>query len=309
MKIKAPFLQLIRLPNLVFIIITQVLFQYCIFYPIYKNIPAGDALQFFLLVIASVFIAAAGYIINDYFDINIDLINKPDKMIIGKLIGRRSALMWHLLLSISGIILTAIAVDPFSRWYLVIANTISVILLWVYSARFKKDILIGNFIISLLTAWTIVIIFLSKFSLTDALDTTSYEQIKFFRFTILYAGFAFIISLIREAIKDIEDREGDQKYGCTTMPIIWGITTTKVYIAIWLTILITVLIIIQFYVLQFKWWIGVVYCILFIIMPLIYLFRKLLVAQTVQDYHSLSTLTKGIMLTGILSMIIFYIYL
>lgn len=310
MKLTAAFFKLVRLPNLIFIVLTQTLFQFCIYYPVYKGaVPEGDLLQFILLVLASVFIAAAGNIINDYFDINIDIINKPDKVLLGKIISRRWALAWHLILSIAGVLLTAIAVNPFARWYIVFANIACVILLWLYSARFKKDVLIGNIIVSVLTAWTILIIFFSKHSFADAFNDVDIRQLKLFRFAILYAGFAFIISLIREAVKDIEDMAGDAKYGCRTMPISWGVNATKVYVAVWLTILIIMLLVIQFYILQFKWWLAVIYSVIFIIMPLLNIFRRLPVAASTTDYNRLSSLTKGVMLTGILSMILFYIYL
>lgn len=308
-QLLSPFLKLIRLPNLIFVVLTQVLFQFCIYYPIYNgNITSGDTLQFILLVLASVFIAAGGYIINDYFDINIDMINKPGKTVLGNRLSRRWALAWHLILSTLSIILTAIAVNPFERWYIVFANIGAVILLWFYSARFKKDAIIGNVIVAILTAWTIMIIFLSKYSLADAFRDVSYEQVRFFRFAILYSGFAFVISLIREAVKDIEDMPGDAKFGCKTMPILWGINATKVYVAVWLTIIIATLVIIQVYVMQFRWWLAVFYCIIFIIVPLLYTFKKLLTASSTKDFRELSNLSKLVMLTGILSMLFFYIY-
>ncbi len=305
-----PFLKLIRWPNLVFIILTQVLFEFCIYRSIYAyNIPVHNTLQFVLLVAASVFIAAAGYIINDYFDINIDLVNKPTKMVLMKKLNRRWALVWHLGLSTLGVLCTAFAVNFFSRWYLVFANIICVFLLWFYSARFKKDLLIGNFVVSLLTAWSILIIFFSKYSFQNAFENIDGGQVRLFRFAMLYAGFAFIISLVREAIKDIEDLPGDEKFGCKTMPIIWGVNATKVYITVWLTMLIVMLVVVQFYILQFGWWIAVAYCLLFIILPLLLVFKKLLAAQSTTDYRQLSNYTKAIMLTGILSMLLFTIYL
>ena len=237
------------------------------------------------------------------------MVNKPGKTVLGSQLNRRWALAWHLILSTLGIVLTTIAVNPVSRWYIVFANISSVILLWFYSARFKKDAVIGNVIVAVLTAWTIMIIFLSKYSLVDAFNDVSYEQVRFFRFALLYSGFALIISLIREAIKDIEDMPGDAKFGCRTMPIIWGTNATKVYIAVWLTIIIVVLVVIQVYVMQFRWWLAVVYCILFIIAPLLYIYRKLFSATNTKHYHQLSNLTKLVMFTGILSMIFFYIYL
>ncbi|MCH5721212.1 UbiA prenyltransferase family protein [Niabella hibiscisoli] len=77
----------------------------------------------------------------------------------------------------------------------------------------------------------------------------------------------------------------------------------------WLTILIIMLLVIQFYVLQFRWWWAVVYCFVAIVVPLLFIFTKLIKAQSTSDYHQLSSHTKMVMLTGILSMLLFYIYL
>ena len=310
MRLIAAFLKMIRLPNLFFIALTQILFQYCIYYPLYKgSVPLNDTLNFIFLVIASVCIAAAGYSINDYFDINIDEVNKPQQMVVDKVIHRRWAIAWHFILSILGLIFTALALPILQKWYLILANIFCVALLWFYSTSFKRKLLIGNIIISLLTAWTIMIIFFSKVSLADAFGIGGGSHYKFFRIAILYASFAFISSLIREAIKDMEDMPGDQKYGCRTMPIVWGVNVTKTYTAIWLVVLIAVLIGVQIYVLQFKWWLPVIYSIVLIILPLLLIFYKLFSAKEPRDFYLLSRWIKLVMLTGILSMIFFYFYL
>ncbi len=310
MRLIAAFLRLVRLPNLFFIALSQVLFQFCIYQTLYKGaIPEGDTFRFILLVLASLLIAAAGYIINDYFDINIDEVNKPHRMVVDKLISRRWAIAWHFMLSTSGIILTVLAVPFLQKWYLILANVLCVALLWFYSTNFKRSLLTGNIVISLLTAWTILIIFFSKVDLADAFGAGDSNQTKFFRLTILYAGFAFIVSLIREAIKDMEDMPGDSKYGCHTMPIVWGVNATKVYAAVWLVVLIAVLVILQVYVLQFKWWLAVAYSVPAIIFPLMLILFKLRKSVSTKDFHKLSTMMKLVMLTGILSMIFFYYYL
>ena len=309
MRLLGAFLKLVRFPNLIFIALTQVLFQFCIYNPIYNvTIPQTNLVQFILLVVASLLIAGGGYIINDYFDINIDQVNKPEKLVVDKIIRRRWAIVWHLVLSFMGILCTALAL-PFHKWYLVLANILCVSLLWFYSTTFKKNLLVGNIVIAILVAWSILIFFFSKLSIADAFGSENPANFKFFRFAFLYAGFAFIISLIREAIKDIEDREGDAKYGCRTMPIVWGVSATKVYIAVWLIVLLAAIIIIQVYILQFQWWWVVVYSVFFIIVPLVLLFAKLFPATTQKQFHQLSNLAKLSMLTGILSMLMFRIYL
>ncbi|HUR64851.1 MAG TPA: geranylgeranylglycerol-phosphate geranylgeranyltransferase [Chitinophagaceae bacterium] len=310
MRLIAAFFKLVRLPNLIFMALTQALFQFCIYYTLYKGaIPSGDLSRFIMLVLASLFIAAAGYIINDYFDINIDEVNKPRRMVVDKVIHRRWAIAWHFMLSASGVLLTVLALPFLQKWYLILANIFCVAMLWLYSTNFKKQLLTGNLVISLLTAWTILIIFFSKVDLAAAFGSGDTHQTKFFRLTILYAGFAFIISLIREAIKDMEDMTGDARYGCRTMPIVWGVNATKVYVAVWLIVLIAVLIILQVYVLQFKWWLAVAYSIPAIIFPLLIILFKLRKSVTPANYHGLSVLTKLVMFTGILSMIFFYYYL
>ncbi|TMI72111.1 MAG: ubiquinone biosynthesis protein UbiA [Bacteroidetes bacterium] len=310
MRLAAAFLKLVRLPNLLFIALSQVLFQFCVYYPLYREtLPRHDLSHFIFLVLASLFIAAAGYIINDYFDINIDEINKPDKMVVDKLIHRRWAIAWHFILSFTGLVFTVLALPVLGKWYLILANIACVALLWFYSTNFKKSLLIGNIVISLLTAWAILIIFFSKVSPVNAIELGNHAQPKFFRLAFLYAGFAFICSLIREAIKDIEDIKGDERYGSRSMPIAWGINASKVYIAVWMIVLIVILITLMIYILQFRWWGLVAYGVLVIIVPLVLMFRKLFKASTAADYHSLSTGIKLVMLVGILSMIFFHFYL
>lgn len=304
MSLIIAFLKLLRWPNLIFIILTQWLFYYCIYLPLFQ-IPQPFLLTW--LIIGSVCIAGAGYIINDYFDLNIDKINKPGKNVLNTVINRRWAIVWHMLLSVAGIVATALAVG-LGKWYLIMANIFCVLLLWFYSTSLKRELLIGNFVISLLAAWTVLILFFSQVSFVEAFNTTNYNTLKFFRLAFLYGGFAFIISLIREAIKDVEDREGDAQYGCRTLPIYAGLRTTKVYISIWIIVLIAALIILQLYILQFGWFFAVLYSILLIIIPLIYLLLQLRKANSIKDFRKLSGLTKTIMLSGILSMIFFRLY-
>ncbi len=310
MRLTVAFGRMIRLPNLFFIALTQVLFQYGIYYPLYKgSIPANDGLHFIFLVFASVCIAAAGYIINDYFDINIDEVNKPHRMVLDKFIKRRWAIAWHFMLSTAGLILTLLAIPFLQKWYLILANILCVALLWFYSTSFKRKLLIGNVVIAILIAWTIMVIFYSKVSLADAFGMGEGSHYKFFRLACLYAGFAFISSLIREAIKDMEDMPGDLKYGCRTMPVVWGLNSTKVYIAVWLIVLLALLIIVEVYILQFRWWIPIIYGLVMIILPLLYIFSKLFTASSTNDFHRLSSWTKAVMVAGILSMIFFRFYL
>lgn len=300
----AAFLKLIRWPNLFFIILTQFLFYYCIYLPLYG---AAHNRQMAWIIAASVLIAAAGYIINDYFDLNIDQINKPQKNVFAGKLNRRWAIIWHLLLNILGVVATVFAVG-LHRWYLVLANVGAIVFLWFYSTSYKRKLLIGNILISVLTAWTILIVF---FMLTDAgqaVDGTDVHAPKFFRASFLYAGFAFISSLIREAIKDCEDLVGDARYGCRTLPIVAGIRGTNIYISVWIVVLISALVVLQVYVVPYRWWWAIGYSVVFVIAPLVLLLIDQAKASRPEDFARLSGIAKLIMLAGILSMVFFRIY-
>ncbi len=285
------------------------LFEYCIYARIFVEDPHHFK-GFILLLLASVLIAAAGYIINDYFDLNIDQINKPSKVVVNSVINRRWVIFWHMCLSLLGIYCTIFALPLAQFWHLILANMFSVVFLWIYSTSLKKQLLIGNILISLLTAWVIGILYFSKYPLSNFSNSeNSYQQnVRFFRLSVLYAAFAFIISLIREVIKDMEDVEGDRKYGCRTMPIVWGINVSKVFVSVWLIVLMATLVILQLYVIQLGWWLSVLYCIILILSPLFYVFKKLYRAQTASDFHHLSVVIKVVMLSGILSMLFFRFY-
>lgn len=317
MKSILAFLKLVRIPNLVIIALTQLLFFYALINPLFTSHPtlysSFTKTHFVLLIISSVLIAAGGNIINDYFDLNIDEINKPQKKIIDKLIKRRWAIVFHIALSIAGILL-GFYIDYFSSiFWLGFSNTLCALLLFAYSISLKKKLLVGNVLISLLTAWVILICFFCYFRSLECVDCNPIqwksELHRFLRISILYSGFAFIISIIREAVKDMEDMDGDAKYGCKTIPIVWGIPASKVFVAVWLVVLIGMLCVVQFYVFQFGWVWSAVYCILLIIAPLIWLLKKLFEAQLPPDYHKLSIVIKLVMVSGLLSMLFFKVYI
>ncbi|MDQ6757831.1 MAG: geranylgeranylglycerol-phosphate geranylgeranyltransferase [Bacteroidota bacterium] len=310
MNLPSAFLKLIRWPNLFFIVLTQLLFYYCVLPFVYKNLLPSVFLSpniFFLLVTASICIAAAGYIINDYFDLNIDMVNKPSQLIIEKYINRRWAIVLHLCFSFIGFLISCYVGYKLRNIYIPFFNLTAIVTLWFYSTTFKKKLLIGNFLISLLTAWVILVLTVAEYKSINI--EKGFLIPRLLKVSFLYAGFAFIISLIREVIKDMEDMQGDTKYNCKTMPIVWGIQVSKVFSGVWLAVLIGAVVILQFYVMQLGWWLSAVYSILLIIIPLLWILRRLYQAQVTADYHKLSNTVKLVMLTGILSMIFFRIYL
>ena len=308
MKLAKAFLQLIRWPNLVFIALTQCLFYFCVFesFIIFPGYGQRNLL-FYLLVAASVFIAAAGYIINDYFDLHIDSINKPKKVIVDRVIKRRWAIIWHFVLSAAGLLLSLIISYKTGSWIIVLVNIFCVILLWFYSTTFKKKLLSGNIIIAALTAWVIIVVYFFAGANIGIWQHSSnaFDARRFFKFCMLYAGFAFIVSLIREAVKDMEDMDGDAKYNCKTMPIVWGVPSAKVFTAVWLIVCIGAVAIVQLYAWQSGWWWITAYSIILIVLPMIFILKKLHEASLPADYHKLSSQIKYVMLAGILSMLFF----
>lgn len=303
---------MIRVLNLLFIVLTQALFQYFIVVPMFRMqevSPAIQPLSFFLLCLSSVLIAAAGYIINDYFDLSIDKINKPDRIVVERIIKRRWAILWHWVFSFAGVILGFYVGWRVGAFWLGFANLGCVVALWLYSTTFKKRLLVGNILISLLTAWVVLVIgFVTHYRIARHPDIYGYVLAsKLLRFTFLYAGFAFIICLVREVVKDIEDMHGDAKYGCRTMPIVWGVHVSKLFAGTWLAVLTAALLIVFAYILQFRWWLNAIYCLVFIVIPLMVILKKLYAADTTASFHNLSNWIKVVMFTGILSMVFFYL--
>jgi 4-hydroxybenzoate polyprenyltransferase len=185
-------------------------------------------------------------------------------------------------------------------------NFLCVVLLWFYSTNFKKKILVGNVIISLLTAWVVLVLYVSEVDVVRLQEPVYREVLKrIFKLAILYGGFAFIISLIREAVKDMEDIQGDEKYGCRTMPIVWGIPTTKVFAGVWLIVLLLAVGVVLVYGIMLGWYLATAYGFFLIALPLIIVLRQLYQAVSMKDFHRVSTYIKVIILTGILSIAFF----
>jgi 4-hydroxybenzoate polyprenyltransferase len=235
--------------------------------------------RFFLLATSTGLIAAAGYIINDYYDIKIDLVNKPERVVIGQGITRRYAILLHSVLSFIGV-----AIGLTLDWRIGLINFVSVFLLWWYSNDLKRQPFIGNLVVALLTAMAILIV--------DALYRTGNYLI------FIYASFAFFMTLIREIIKDMEDLKGDDTFGCRTLPIIWGIRKTKflIYIIIFSFAATVICLNIIFGNLPLY------YFLIFLFIPLLWLLIALLRADTKKDFTMLSSFCKMILLLGVLSM-------
>ena len=276
----AGFFQLVRLPNLLIIILTQYLIRiFLVNHAANWKAYLVDYQQF-ILTSSTVFIAAGGYIINDYFDVKIDLINKPKAVIIGRLIRRRYAIILHQILNFFGIFLAI-----FLSWKIVLINILAYSCLWFYASRFKKVAFVGNFLVAMLTAASLI-------SMAVFYDEND-------KMINIYALFAFSITLIREIIKDMEDIRGDARYGCRTLPIIWGLRRTKTLLYFFIFSFV-ILLFSMTYSLDNQRLMIIFACLIPLI---IFMSIKLYRADKKRDFGYLSNLCKIIMLIGILSMI------
>ncbi|QJW92393.1 geranylgeranylglycerol-phosphate geranylgeranyltransferase [Spirosoma taeanense] len=274
------FLRLIRVQNLLIVVLTQFLARIFLVGPKAEWPLILVDPTIWLLSLSTVCIAAAGYIINDYFDIKIDLINKPQRVVIGRYLKRRVAMGTHQLLNVIGCLIGLYL----SKWVFV-ADVVSVSLLWFYSAQFKRQPVIGNVVISLLTALSLIVLAVYYRQNADML--------------LIYALFSFGISLVREIIKDMQDVRGDARFGCRTLPIVWGLRRTK-YL---LYVLIALFIMSMFLIADALGNPRLGWIFLILLIPITWLTYRLVYADTRRDFGYLSTLCKLIMLMGVLSMI------
>jgi 4-hydroxybenzoate polyprenyltransferase len=308
------FFRLIRLPNLLMVALTQYLMRYAVMEPLLGL--SGVELQmshfnFFLLSLSTVMIAAAGYIINDYFDLKIDRINRPDKVVVDISIKRRVAIGAHIVISLIGITLGFYVGLQVGLYKLAILHFISSGLLWYYSTDFKSQVLSGNIIIAFLAALVPLIVPLYEIPLLNQ----EYREILLetgqdFNFLLKFVGgfslFAFLLTMAREIIKDIEDKKGDSTYGLKTLPIVFGAKKAKITAIIFIVATIVLLALIQNMQFMASDLISFIYILIAIEFPLFFLIFKLMKAQTQEDFHFASLFTKMIMLTGILYSVVVY---
>jgi 4-hydroxybenzoate polyprenyltransferase len=308
------YLKIIRIPNLLIIILTQYLLRICVigtFYGLNATSPALSQFDFALLVLSTLLIAAGGYVINDYNDIEVDKINKPGKVIIGKSLSSNSSFLYYWILTMAGVVIgfyLSFTVQYFMLGFIFVAIAM---MLWFYSAQYKKTAFWGNFVIALLSAMVVLIVWLFEFFALRANPINYTEAMKQLELigsiVAAYAVFAFLVSLIRELVKDIEDMEGDKASGYKTLPVWAGINPTKSVAAIVTCFTILLLALSQFYLykmnLMFVFW----YLLIAVQSLLFFQLYNLIKAKKKEDYHFLSNTAKIIMVAGILSMQLFYI--
>jgi 4-hydroxybenzoate polyprenyltransferase len=294
---------MLRVPNLLIIALTFLLLRYLVFMPVYNAysiIPGMGSWHYLLMITSTILIAAAGYISNDYFDVVTDKVNKPDKQYIGRQITAGMALATALLLSFSALVF-AIWLSVFMQsWLPAVLLLLALTVAWLYALNLKKSLLWGNIAVACMSAGTVIMVWLIE----SQVSQVSGEAFRIISSIIAAISiFAFLLSLLREIVKDIEDMDGDQLIHCKSLPIVKGIPFTKTILRFLTLLTILFLIIAQVYLVQFSRIIAVVWLLICVEIPLLYFMKSLKVAQLKTDYHKLSSLLKWIMLGGIGSII------
>lgn len=309
------FLQLVRWQNLLLIFLTLYLLRYFVFlayfYKTNLSIVLSD-LHFFILALSTIFIAAGGNVINDYFDQKIDFINRPHKIIIGKIFTRQFSLVLHFILTFMGIILGVFVSIKYNLYlhsfiFIIIAG-----LLWFYSTTYKYQFLTGNLIVSFITSFVIILPIVFDFPLISKKYGSLLDALGFniSKITFLFTGFftcSFFLNFSREIVKDIIDIKGDKVYECKTVPIVLGIKKTKLILVILL--LFAIISYIFFFRSVFSNAIILCYSLIFIILPCILLIIKTIKSNQNKDYRLISSTIKIILFNGLLlTLLLRYLY-
>lgn len=297
------FFKLIRYQNLLMLAFMQLLFRYGFLK--LQNIPlALSNFQFVLLVLSTVLIAAAGYIINNVYDQETDTINKPNNVVVGSKISENEAYTIYAILNCIGVgigfyLSNVIERPSFASIFILIAAT-----LYIYSTSLKRMLIIGNIVVAFLLSFSVIII--GVFDLFPATyDANQLLMGSLFLILLDYALFAFMINFIREIVKDLEDFNGDKELQMNTLPIYFGKEkTTKIVFALSFIPILLVLFYINNYLLKYHLFPSIAYTLVFVLAPLIFFTIKIWNAKNKNDYKTLSKFLKWILFFGIISIVI-----
>jgi 4-hydroxybenzoate polyprenyltransferase len=305
-----PWLQIIRPVNLVLLMLTQYCIDWFILQPNFTKygiVFTLNEFQFFLLVLSTSLICAAGYIINDYFDVKIDAVNKPEKQIITKSIAPNTAFNVYLLLNGIGLALGVYLSIVIDYWKLITVFVIVIALLYFYSSTFKKMAFWGNLIVALLAAFSVIIVMLFEPSLYRLARPGDYYAAGLcIDYIIGISFFAFALTMVREIIKDIEDMDGDRRFGANTFPVVYGKSAAVIVASLFIIFTIAGLFSLSPSVLSDFSQIYLYY-IAAVSLVLVFTGFKLWTAATKKEFGLLSNLIKITMVIGLGLMFLYYI--
>ncbi len=293
------YLNLIRYKNLLIIAITQYLVKYSLI-DSYGYISVLSDFEFALGVLSTLLMAAGGYAINDYFDVNVDRINKSKTQVVGESIKRSTALAVHLLGTGLSIAIGWYLVYVTGWWILGIINPLFAVLLWFYSTHFKKMFVVGNLLIAGTTAFTAIVVVV-LFCLAGSIKSPFQENLLV---AYVYTGFAFLASWIREIIKDLEDHVGDSAMGYDTLAINFGMEKAVKFTFVLSFLMLALILFFGF--IEFNGSVlALGYILILLVLPQTYFMMKLRKAKSIAQFKFLSRLSKAIMIAGVLSLPVF----
>ena len=289
-----------RWKNILMILLIQCLFKYVLFQKFYLQISL-DYFHFTLLAISISAVAIAGYIINDINDVKADIINKPEKLFVDKKLTRITAQNLFIGFNAVGLIIGMYLSYHIGHTSYFIIFVFTSLLLYKYAKILKKKILAGNLMVSFIVLFCILM--LAVFDIAPATNGYNLEdQLVIIRIFLLFGGFGFFFTFLREVIKDFEDSEGDKAINAKSFPIVLGENKTKIILYVLSTVMVFALVFICYEVFHENIYLSL-YLLGLVLLPLLYFIWKLSKASSKKDYHDLSAMLKIIMLFGILSML------
>ncbi len=309
------YLTLVRWQNLLMTAVVLYVMEKWVATPILRASYFSEQLPWWLLtliIIATVLIAAGGYVINDYFDVKIDAINRPDKIIVTRSVSKLQAMRLFQILTATGI-LCGLATSWFVRsWVTAVIFVFVPGLLWFYSASYKRQFLIGNLIIALVSALSPLLIAFSnvaylrlQYSNVNGINVMDYITLPHDIYLWIggFAAFAFISTLIREIIKDLQDQMGDRELECHSLPVVLGERTTKIIVTVLLMLMVAAIVWVAWWVIPFPHvWssLHTRYVVLGLLVPIACVLWLLWSARISSDYRTTQGVMKFVMLMGVL---------
>lgn len=310
MKKSTAWFKVIRPVNLLIVALTQYFINIFLLIPnfsTYGILFSLDAFHFFLLVLSTVLICAGGYIINDYYDVQADVVNKPGKQFVGKYISKQSAYRAYWVFTIVGLLLGVYVAYKAGNLKLATLQGVCVLLLYFYSYSYKKIILLGNLVVALLTAISILIVGAYEPHIYNLQREGDYYIAGvIWKYLLGFSVVAFLLTMVREIVKDVEDMEGDNDVYVQSIPIVWGLNAAKGIACAFVFVCIVLIGYAAFFGMLKGSLLYLNYAIVLLIM-LLFCFYYLIKAKEKKDFSFLSRLLKFIMLTGILFLPVYYI--
>lgn len=283
------------------IFLLQYLLRYFMARPILEMQNLGLLLtdiEFFILSLSCVLIAAGGYVINDIEDISIDRINKEEQQIVGRSVQLNTAYNYYFLLTFSGIVCGLYLTYVKEYKYVFYINLIVAGILYFYSTSYKCIPLLGNLIIGLLSALVVFMVILN--------EPFAREDEGVMLMIGIFMLFSFLTTVLREFIKDIEDEEGDLSCDCQTLANTLGVRRSKWLAATFTLAILSLLVFTQIAAQQWESTIPFIYLIALVDIPLIYLAFLLFKAREKSDFRKAGNCLKMIMFAFIISLIVYY---